>query len=154
MPPRSMFASRTELPAESRIVTVSVSPLPPLRKPTQTQTVPSLTVEPLELQPSKLVGCSAHGWASALKPSGKATGSVGLGVTLGVGMAVTDGLAPTLGVAEGCDWLTSGVGDGVDDAAPPKSPEITAPSPIAITPRATNATMASGPTRPERRSSG
>ena len=76
--------------------------------------------------------------------------SSGVGAADGVGTTLSVGLGSALGPVEAGAWLTSGVGDGVDCAAPPRIPEMTAPIPMAITPSATKATTASGPTRPER----
>ena len=87
-----------------------------------------------------------------MNPSGKTTGCSGVGATLGVGTTLLVGLGATLGPVEAGAWLTSGVGDGVAWAPAPRIPEMTAPIPMAITPSATKATTASGPTSPERRS--
>ena len=111
----------TFVPVASTMFTPMVSASLPLRQPTQTQSEPPVTVEPLELQPSWLAGWSAQGCVVAVNPSATGVGAAEAPTEAGADGA-PDGarLAPTeaLGAVE-----TSALGDGEPTAAPPeKSP--------------------------------
>ncbi len=143
--PRARLPSPTDVPEALTTLTCSTSALFPCRNPTQTQTAPPLMVAPLELQPSWLVGSSAHGWVRAVKPSGNTAGDP---LLLAIGVAAADGpvVGPRLGDDEGLGaWLTVGVADGDSTATPPpKMPEMNAPTPIARIPSSTKPPIASG----------
>ena len=130
----------------------TTSLLVPFVKPTQMSTDPEL-LAPFELHPVRVALPRMQGCASAVKPSGKTTGSPlapGDPLASGDPLALGDGLGSALATAVA-------EGDGVASTRPApgrtKTPASTAPLSSASTPSARKPRIATAP-RPARRSEG